>query len=205
MPVELWFAVPIMVHDVDTAARDAIRTKVMAYLESERGKRNVPPAPSESVETSYYNEKISILEDAQLAELQDIVLRAGKSFIEGLGLPAMLLEIQRAWINVFRPGAQEAQHSHDGSLLSASYYVEAPEGCGDLIFPDPVGARRSHRAFTKTTGSGAFTVPDVGFKPEAGRLDMFESWLPHSVQCNKSDKTRISLAFNLGRALRSGQ
>jgi hypothetical protein len=35
------------------------------------------------------------------------------------------------------------------------------------------------------------------YKPQAGRLIMLESWIPHSVHCNKSDKVRISLALNL--------
>jgi uncharacterized protein (TIGR02466 family) len=200
MPVELWFPVPFLIHDVEAAVRDATRAKVMAYLETEGAKRDVSLAPVESVETSYYVQKQSVLEDAKLDELKEILLGTGKSFIEGLGLAPIPLEVERAWLNVFRPGAQEAQHSHDASLLSASYYVEAPEGCGDLVFPDPVGARRSHRAFTNTTGKTFFTMPDVAFKPQAGRLVMFESWMPHSVQCNKSDKVRISLAFNLRRS-----
>ena len=201
MAVELWFSVPIMSYDVDPPVRDATRAKVEAYLASESARRDVALAPAESVETTYYNEKISVLEDAKLIELKDTVLRAGNSFIEGLGLAPIPLEIERAWINVFRPGAQEAQHSHDGSLLSGTYYVEAPENCGDLVFPDPVDARRAHRAFTKTSGTSFLIMPDVGFKPEAGRLIMFESWMPHSIQCNKSDKVRISLAFNLRRAI----
>jgi uncharacterized protein (TIGR02466 family) len=200
MPVELWFSVPFLIHDVEPSVREATHAKVSAYLATDRARKDVPPAPAESVETSYYNEKLSVLEDADLFELKDTVLRAGSSFMEGMGLPPVRLAFERAWINVFRPGAQEAQHSHDGSLLSCTYYVEAPENCGDLVFPDPVGARRAHRAFTKTSGTNPLTMPDVGFKPQAGRLIMFESWVPHSIQCNKSDQVRISLAFNLRKA-----
>ena len=198
MPVELWFPAPVMTYDVEPAVREAIRAKVMAYLESEGARRDVTPAPAESVDTTYYVQKTaSILKDAQLTELEDIIMRAGFSFIEGLGLPPKNLEMDGAWINVFRPGAQEALHSHDGSLLSCTYYVEAPERCGDLVFPDPIGARRSYRAFTNTLGSSYLTMPDVSFTPQAGRLVMFESWMPHCIQCNKSDRNRISLAFNL--------
>ena len=57
MPVEIWFAVPVAIYDVDPSVREHTRTKVMAYLESDRGKRDVPSAPVESVETSYYNQK----------------------------------------------------------------------------------------------------------------------------------------------------
>jgi len=141
MAVELWFPVPVMAIDVDPAVREATRTKVLAYLDSERGKRDVPPSPAESVSTS-----------------------------------------------------------HDGSYLSASYYVEAPANCGQLVFPDPIPARRAHRAFTKTQGGAYFLMPEVGFTPKAGKLVMFESWVEHYVGCNKSDQPRISLAFNLRRA-----
>lgn len=189
-----------MIHDVDATVRDATRTKVLAYLESERGRRDVSPSPAESVNTSYYNQHISVLQDANLVELKTVVLAAGAEFIKGMGLAPIPLEFERAWVNVFQPGAQEAQHSHDGSLLSASYYVEAPENCGNLVFPDPIAARRAHRAFTNTSGKTFFTQPDVAFQPQPGRMIMFESWVEHSVQCNKSDKVRISVAFNLRRA-----
>lgn len=200
MPVELWFPVPFLIHDVEPAVRDRIRAKVMAYLETEGAKRDVAPAPTESVATSYFRPQASVLADAKLTELEETIIRAGNTFIESIKLPPRPLEIERAWINVFPPGAQEAQHSHDGSLLSCSYYVDAPEGCGNLAFPDPIGARRSYRAFTQTSGDSFITLHEMTFKPEPGRLIMFESWLPHSVHCNKSDKVRISLAFNLRQA-----
>jgi uncharacterized protein (TIGR02466 family) len=189
-----------MIVDVDAAVRESIHAKVTAYLASEKGKRDMAPAPAESVDTTYYKPSVSIVTDAGLSELEAIIFRAGASFIEGLGVAPVPLEMERAWINVFRPGAQEAQHSHDGSLLSCTYYVEAPENCGDFVIPDPIGARRAHRGFTNTAGTTLFNMPDVAYKPTAGRLIMFESWVQHSIQCNKSDKVRISLAFNLRRA-----
>jgi len=200
MPVELWFPVPFMIHDVDPGVRELTRTKVLKYLESERGRSDVAPAPAESLRTSYYRPEHSVLQDADLVELREVVLATGANFLQGMNVPPMRLEFERAWINVFQPGAQESQHCHEGSLLSCSYYVETPENCGDLVFPDPVAARRVHRAFTRTGDTGFFTNTHVAFRPQAGRLIMFESWAEHSVQCNKSDKPRISLAFNLRRA-----
>jgi hypothetical protein len=139
-----------------------------------------------------------VLSVAELHELEQFVLEAAGTFFEkALRLPARRLEIERSWINVFKPGAQEAQHSHDGSLLSCSYYVEAPKNCGCIVMPDPIGARRSHREFTKTGGNDVLTRRDIAVEPQPGRLVMFESWLPHYVQCNKSDEVRISIAMNL--------
>src|SRR6185436_71128 len=76
-------------------------------------------------------------------------------------------------------------------------YVEAPKNCGCIVMPDPIGARRSYRQFTKTVGTDVLTRSDIAVEPQPGRLVMFESWLPHYVQCNKSDQVRISIAMNL--------
>jgi len=197
MPIELWFPVPLLVHDIDPAVRDTTRAKVLAYLETENARRDVTPAPSESVTTSYYKPQASILADAKLTELENEIFQAANGFLATLQLPPRRLEIERAWINLFQPGAQEALHSHDGSILSCSYYVEAPENCGNIAFPDPIGARRSYREFTQTAGEGFLTLREMTFEPKPGRIVMFESWVPHAVNCNKSDKVRISIAVNL--------
>jgi uncharacterized protein (TIGR02466 family) len=195
--VNFFFAVPLLVEDIDLGSRDAIRRKVSAYLQSERAKSDIDPSPEESVATSYYKHDVQVVSVAELHELEQFVIGAARTFFEALRLPARRVEIERSWINVFKPGAQEAQHSHDGSLLSCSYYVEAPKNCGCIVMPDPIGARRSHREFTKTAGNDVLTRRDIAVEPQPGRLVMFESWLPHYVQCNKSDQVRISIAMNL--------
>ena len=196
--MSLVFAVPLLVEDIDAAAREAIHAKVARYLKSDRAKRDIEPSPEESVATSYYKREAQVVSDANLIELEHFVIATAKTFLEkALKLPPRRLEIERSWINVFEPGAQEAQHSHDGSLLSCSYYVEAPKDCGCIVMPDPIGARRSYREFTKTAGSDLLTRRDIAVEPQPGRLVMFESWLPHYVQCNKSAEARISIAMNL--------
>jgi uncharacterized protein (TIGR02466 family) len=196
--MSLIFSVPLLVEDIDAAARDAIHAKVSTYLKSERAQRDIAPSPEESVATSYYKPEAHVLADAGLEELEQFVVATATTFLEkALHLPPRRLQIERSWINVFKPGAQEAQHSHDGSLLSCSYYVEAPKDCGCIVIPDPIGARRSYREFTKTAGTDLLTRRDIAVEPQPGRLVMFESWLPHYVQCNKSDHARISIAMNL--------
>src|SRR5690606_37233933 len=198
MSMSLLFGVPLLVEDIDPALRDAIHAKVAAYLESEQAKADITPSPEESVATSYYKPEASILADAGLDELEQLVIGAARTFLEkGLRLPPRRLEIERAWINVFEPGAQEAQHTHDGSLLSCSYYVEAPKDCGCLVLPDPIASRRTHREFTRTAGRDLLTRSEIAVEPQPGRLIMFESWMPHYVQCNKSAEVRISIAMNL--------
>ena len=49
------------------------------------------------------------------------------------------------------------------------------------------------------------TRREIAVEPQPGRLVMFESWLPHYVQCNKSDQVRISIAMNLREVPAAGR
>ena len=137
MSIEPFFSVPLLVEDIDPAVRAVIHAKVHAYLASARANGDIEPSPEESVQTSYYKPEAQVLVDAELRELEQFVLAAATTFLETLRLGPRRLEIERSWINLFKPGAQEAQHSHDGSLLSCSYYVEAPKDCGCIVMPRP--------------------------------------------------------------------
>jgi len=198
MRVDPFFAAPLIVTEADPNVRESIRNKVSAFMQTERAKETVTPAPEESVATSFYRSDASILVDAGLEELEAHVLATAKEYLEKtLKLPPRRIEVERAWINVFEPGSQENQHSHDGSLLSCSYYVEAPEDCGCIVFPDPISARRSYREFTRTFGQELLNRREIAVDPRPGMLVMFESWMPHYIQCNKSNQNRISIAINL--------
>jgi hypothetical protein len=84
------------------------------------------------------------------------------------------------WFNAMGPGQSTSEHTHEENdeLLSAVYYVEAPEGSGDLILYD---------------GHLTIHVP-----PEAGIMLFFPPGLPHSVEVNQSGRTRLSIGFNFG-------
>ena len=198
MKIDILFPVSIALFDLDPAVQEVTRTKTMEYLASEGAKRDVAVSPLESVETSYFTDR-SVIEDAKLHELKRQAIACGEEFIRWFGVAGCALELERSWINVFRPGMQETEHSHEGSVLSGVYYVEAPDNCGDLVFQDPIGARRAHRAFTRTNAQTQQAAMQISYSPKAGRLVFFESWLPHAVSGNKSDKTRISIAINLRR------
>ena len=42
-----------------------------------------------------------------------------------------------------------------------------------------------------------FTTEEVRMAPEEGRMYVFPGWLEHGVEENKSDKDRVSIAFNV--------
>jgi uncharacterized RmlC-like cupin family protein len=86
------------------------------------------------------------------------------------------------WFTAMGPGQSTSEHTHEENdeLLSAVYYVEAPEGSGDLVLYD--GPLAIHVA------------------PEAGVLLFFPPALPHSVEANRSGRARLSIGINFGPA-----
>jgi predicted 2-oxoglutarate/Fe(II)-dependent dioxygenase YbiX len=80
------------------------------------------------------------------------------------------------------PGHRTSLHTHDehDELLSAVYYVTAPQDSGDLVIED--------------------TPVTIRVRPEAGLMVLFPPDAPHAVEENASDRDRLSVAFNFGPA-----
>ena len=84
------------------------------------------------------------------------------------------------WINDMGPGEFTTEHDHDENdeMLSAVYYIQAPQDSGDLVIVD------SH---SRTL------VP-----PQAGMFAFFAPSVVHSVSVNRSTERRISMGMNFG-------
>lgn len=95
------------------------------------------------------------------------------------GLPADTLQAG-CWFNAMAPGQATQPHVHDDydEILSAVYYVTAPENSGDLILHLP---------------DGQMNIP-----PRAGRMVLFPPDMLHEVGVNRSDEARLSIGINVG-------
>ena len=86
------------------------------------------------------------------------------------------------WINDMGPGAITTEHNHDedDELLSAVYYIQAPQDAGDLVIVEP---------HSRTL-----------IAPQAGMMVFFAPSIMHSVGLNRSQQQRISIGMNFGPA-----
>ena len=103
--------------------------------------------------------------------------------------------ITGAWANVHPPQQKHHPHSHPNNYLACSYYVKVPEGANTISFLDPrpqVGLIRPPLA--KAT---EYNSEKVDLIIEEGDACFFPCWLRHSVNENKSQEDRTSIAFNL--------
>lgn len=95
-----------------------------------------------------------------------------------------------------------AMHNHPKSTLSGVYYIQAPENCGDIVFRDP--REVCQMIVLPLKKQNPWTYQRVFYRPKAGRLLIFPSWLLHEVKPNLSDDERICVSFNIGYRQKSG-
>lgn len=105
------------------------------------------------------------------------------------------LQIQQYWANVNAPLEYNMRHNHAPNHLSGVYYVRVPPVSGNIRFFD----ERRTKIVTepKSTIESSLSRDSYTFHPVEGMLLLFPSWLDHIVGQNKSEKTRISISFNI--------
>ena len=101
------------------------------------------------------------------------------------------LVIDSAWFNINPPGGENKPHTHPGSNWSGVYYVDKPEGSGNLQLYDPITQRHPLREPRNKTRKSMMDIKLV-----TGGLIMFPAWLQHSVEVNTCKNDRISISFN---------
>lgn len=124
------------------------------------------------------------------------ILQVCERIAESQNFRPNMVYSHQAWINISPPGASNQIHFHANCHFSGVYYIslKAPE-CGSIFFRDP---RVASRMFTyPTTRPTEFTAEEIRMPPEEGRMYVFPGWLEHGVEENRSDRDRVSIAFNV--------
>ena len=99
----------------------------------------------------------------------------------------------RGWINHSKPGQSMPIHGHGGPKIAMTYYIKAPQNCGDLLVIDPRNGCDWDSGMDGVNGSKFKRVT-----PKESKLVFFPGFLLHSVETNYSNQDRISLTSNMG-------
>jgi uncharacterized protein (TIGR02466 family) len=151
--------------------------------------------------TSYASLDDLTLRAPAFAELEVVLKPHVAAFADAVDLDIgrRTLRLDSMWVNKLGKGGYHSAHIHPHSVVSGTYYVEAPEGSGAIRFEDPrlplfmaapprkSRARRGNRTF-------------VRFQPKPGTLLLWESWLRHEVEPGTTAADRISVSFNYALA-----
>jgi uncharacterized protein (TIGR02466 family) len=94
-----------------------------------------------------------------------------------------------------KPYHRHDAHTHPGSMFSGAYYVKTYPGAGRFRFVNPTRALQFFEySFHEDT---ELNVNEVSLEPVAGRLVMFQSHVPHSVDRPVAIGERVAIAFNV--------
>lgn len=131
----------------------------------------------------------------EFQDLNNIINGAATGVLDFLKIVYESLELTGCWANISPPGDGHRPHTHPNNYLSGVYYIQTPEGANTISFDDP-------RPQTNIISPATSEITDenagqIHVTTREGLLVMFPSWLQHQVPRNKSQKARISIAFNI--------
>jgi uncharacterized protein (TIGR02466 family) len=134
--------------------------------------------------------------DPAFAELQKRLARHAAAFARecAFDLPRKP-RLDSLWVNLLKAGGRHSGHLHTHSMISGTFYVEAPPGAGSIGFEDPrLPMMMAAPQRRDDAPEGLRTFIDV--EPRPGLLLMWESWLRHEVRPGRARGERLSISFN---------
>jgi uncharacterized protein (TIGR02466 family) len=137
---------------------------------------------------------VDILKNANLARLTQFIQHSLNLYFENIYKPKTpcTVEITQSWINYTRPGEYHHRHDHPNSLLSGVYYIDVDDAHDSIFFFN----REFRQIQIVPTEHNMFNSDSWQVPVKTNDLLIFPSSVPHMVTTTKTNKTRISLAFN---------
>ena len=131
----------------------------------------------------------------ELAGLVAAVERSVAGVLRFLHVAHAGFEITGCWVSVNAKGAAHRVHTHPNNFLSCVYYVQAQPGADTINFHDPrIQTSIMRPPVTQLTGEN---TDQAVVQVQDGTLLLFPAWLPHSVDANSSDQSRVSVSCNI--------
>lgn len=168
-----------------------IKSKIDTIYKSDKFAN--PPGWNDGVTTNFHVRTCSIT-DYELTNLQEYIMNHVHIYLKEIN-PKLLdsydkFIINRSWFNVTEKNQGQDWHSHSIDEISGCYYYQTSENDGNIEFKSPNPYDEILFPYAK---SSRFCIPSVG------KIILFPGWLLHRVIANKTDNTRISIAFNISR------
>ncbi len=102
------------------------------------------------------------------------------------------LECVHLFANINGKGASNMMHHHTYGQISGTYWLKTPPRCGDLFIMSPFTNRYLNTSVVPKSDHNACVI-----KPKANKGVYFNSNLIHYVDVNRSEKSRVSIAFHI--------
>ena len=111
------------------------------------------------------------------------------------------IKLTNGWFNFNDPGEQQLNnnyyHLHGGFFTSAVYYIDVDtDTSGNLVLIPPHNFLDYALPFQLVQQFNQFTAQRFHVQPLNSKLVTFPSWINHYAEPNRSQHTRVCVAFN---------
>mgnify|MGYP003120298325 CR=1 FL=1 len=115
------------------------------------------------------------------------------NFANEIGFKKNEIGCSSSWFNFYNKYEHQEEHDHVEDDLIAIYFVKGLENSGDLILK-PRFSSSLHKPVINQ--DNIFTWGSYKLKTQPGKLIIFKGDMRHLITQNKSNTSRISLAYN---------
>jgi len=142
----------------------------------------------------YYTNDQFILNNPLFIDVKNEINYHVMEYIKILSHKVNSIQVTSSWGNVVDKNNSINTHLHGNSYISGVFYLT---GGSSLLFY----AQNAHKDFTfgpevEFDKDKPWTFQRIGIPAEVGSIILFPSLIMHSVEENKSDDERYSVAFN---------
>lgn len=195
---------PTLVYTYQEPEAETLNNRLLGLVHDEQERDKAGIQRSNFSKLGGWHSHNNLYKDPAYDDLTDRIHAAAALVSSDLGYHRnFALRIGTMWSIINAPGSSNRAHIHPGCDWSGVYYIQVPDGCGNIEFVDPrtenlmfqpryvPNRKRPKPCWTK-----------VNVTPRAGKMLIFPSWLYHSVAPNLSDAEgrageRVIISFNL--------
>ena len=200
---------PTLVFSTKLHDSESVNKEILAAINGERERDAKGIERSNFRSLGGWHSHNNLHKDPNFKALTDRIHKMGAGISSNLGYhTGRHLEVTTMWSISNPPGSSNRAHIHPGALWSGVYYVQAPEGAGQIEFIDPRTVNlMNYATYTPNTKRKTECWTKVKVKPIAGKMLFFPSWLYHSVEPNLStakgtDGERVIISFNINQRVK---
>jgi uncharacterized protein (TIGR02466 family) len=188
--IELWF--PVSIYTVDNLLDHTENQNLKEYCLTLQNK--VPNGGDDWYGGTYNTHgTLDLTRDLKFKPLLNIIDMHVHEYSKAHNSTAQY-KIRGSWLNIAEKNQFQEFHTHNDSIISAVYYISAPQGSGSIVFEDPKEPDMYPLKNIKPKNNLSFTR--IKYEAVEGKLLIFRSYLRHMVEAGSNEDPRISVAIN---------
>jgi uncharacterized protein (TIGR02466 family) len=200
---------PTQIFQIDLPRPEELNNKLLSliYAERERDQKGIDRSNIPAL--GGWHSHNDLHKSADFADLAKLIGAATDKISEDQGYHEdYMMKIGTMWSIINPPGSANRAHVHPGCMWSGVYYIQAPEGAGNIEFIEPRTVHLMNQPrYRSNTKRAKENWTKVRFDPVPGRMIIFPSWLYHAVDTNVSKEDgqkahRVIVSFNLNQVKR---